>query len=66
MAVICPYCLRDNPDAVLVCGACARDIAVPEALATERIDLIAKRDAATAELARIAGAIAALRAGRRG
>jgi hypothetical protein len=50
--MICPYCLRDNPEQVLVCTACSRDIAVPATLIAERDDLIAKRDAAREELQR--------------
>ena len=64
MALTCPYCLRDAPDLALVCATCSRDIAVPEALAAERIDLIAKRDAAQAELLRIRGEIATIRAAK--
>lgn len=66
MAIICPYCLRENSDLVLVCGWCSRDIAVPEALARERKDLIAKRDAAVAKLSRIRTEIASIRAKRKG
>lgn len=64
MALTCPYCLRDAPDLALVCATCSRDIAVPEALAAERLDLIAKRDAAQAELLRIRGEIAIIRAAK--
>ena len=64
MALTCPYCLRDAPDLALVCATCSRDIAVPEALAAERLDLIAKRDAAQAELLRIRGEIATIRAAK--
>jgi hypothetical protein len=66
MAVICPYCFRENDDHVLVCGSCSRDIAVPEALAMERRDLITKRDAALVELSRIRAEIASIRAKRKG
>jgi hypothetical protein len=48
--MICPYCLRDNPEQVLVCATCSRDIAVPATLLAERDDLIEKRDAACEEL----------------
>lgn len=48
--MICPYCLKENADAVLVCVTCSRDIAVPAALLAERDDLIVKRDAARKEL----------------
>lgn len=50
MPMICPYCLRENPDQVLVCLTCSRDIAVPETLLAERDDLLEKRDAARKEL----------------
>ncbi|QUS38731.1 hypothetical protein RPMA_07715 [Tardiphaga alba] len=66
MALTCPYCLRDNDDRVLVCTTCSRDIAIPEALAQERLDLIAKRDAALDKLARIRSEITSFRAGRKG
>jgi outer membrane murein-binding lipoprotein Lpp len=36
---------------VLVCGSCARDIAVPESLIAERDELARKRDAVRDELA---------------
>lgn len=48
--MICPYCLKENADAVLVCTTCSRDIAVPETLIAERDDLLKKRDAAREEL----------------
>lgn len=48
--MICPYCLRDNPEQVLVCTTCSRDIAVPATLLAERDDLFKKRDAAREEL----------------
>ncbi|WP_424631669.1 hypothetical protein [Bradyrhizobium sp. SYSU BS000235] len=50
--MICPYCLKENVDEVLVCVTCSRDIAVPATLIAERDDLIAKRDAAREELQR--------------
>jgi hypothetical protein len=65
MALTCPYCLRENPDLALVCANCSRDIALPETLAAERLDLIAKRDAAKSELLRIRSEIAAIRAARK-
>ena len=48
--MICPYCLKENADEVLVCVTCSRDIAVPATLIAERDDLIEKRDAARKEL----------------
>lgn len=65
MALTCPYCLHDAADLALVCDTCSRDIAVPEALAAERQDLITKRDAAQAELLRIRKEIAAIRDARK-
>lgn len=66
MPMTCPYCLRDNPDQALVCSACSRDIAIPETVAAERLDLIQKRDALRAELKRVEQDIAALRSKRSG
>jgi hypothetical protein len=66
MPIICPYCLQETPNAALVCKTCSRDIAVPEALAAERQNLLTKRDAAEAELLRVNSDIAAIRAARRG
>jgi hypothetical protein len=65
MALICPYCQQDNLALSLVCRACSRDIAIPEALAAERLDLAAKRDAVRAELQRTREEIAAIRARRK-
>ncbi|MEH2513490.1 hypothetical protein V1291_004844 [Nitrobacteraceae bacterium AZCC 1564] len=50
--MICPYCLKENADEVLVCVTCSRDIAVPATLIAERDDLLKKRDAAREELQR--------------
>ena len=66
MALVCPYCLRENDDRVLVCTTCSKDIAIPDVLVKERLDLIAKRDAARDKLARIRSEIASIRAGRKG
>lgn len=48
--MICPYCLKENADNVLVCLTCSRDIAVPATLLAERDDLLEKRAAARKEL----------------
>jgi hypothetical protein len=48
--MICSFCLKENSPEALVCGCCARDIAVPKSLLTERDDLIRKRDALLREL----------------
>jgi hypothetical protein len=52
MSIVCPFCLKENADAALVCAACSRDIAVPATLLAERDDLCRKRDAAKEELSR--------------
>lgn len=52
MSAICPFCTRDNPSSALVCGSCARDIAVPPSLIDERNDLFRKQDRAREELSR--------------
>jgi hypothetical protein len=66
MPMTCPYCLRDNPDAALVCSVCSRDIAIPAAVAAERLELIQKRDLISAELKRVEHDIAELRDRRPG
>ena len=48
--MVCPYCARENPAAALVCGGCARDIAVPEPLIAERDELLRKRALVQQEL----------------
>jgi hypothetical protein len=48
--MMCSFCLKENGPEALVCGCCARDIAVPESLLTERDELIRKRDAVLREL----------------
>ena len=48
--MICPYCARENPTGALVCGNCARDIAVPESLIAERDELLRKRGLVQQEL----------------
>jgi hypothetical protein len=52
MPTACPFCLRENAAAALVCATCSRDIAVPSSLLAERDDLRRKRDAAREELSR--------------
>jgi hypothetical protein len=47
---MCPFCLKENGPEALVCGSCARDIAVPKSLLAERDDLIQKRDAVLRDL----------------
>ena len=53
MPAICPFCTRENPSNALVCGSCARDIAIPPSLIAEREDLVRKRNAVREELSRI-------------
>jgi len=48
----CSFCLKENVPEALVCNFCARDIAVPKSLLTERDDLLRKRDAVLRELAK--------------
>jgi hypothetical protein len=48
--MVCPYCARENPASALVCGGCARDIAVPESLIAERDELLRKRALVQREL----------------
>ncbi|THD70178.1 MAG: hypothetical protein E7813_09245 [Bradyrhizobium sp.] len=50
--MMCSFCLNENGPEALVCGSCARDIAVPKSLLAERDDLIRKRDAVLRELAK--------------
>jgi hypothetical protein len=52
MSAICPFCTRENPSNALVCGSCARDIAIPPSLIAERDDLLRKRDTVREELSR--------------
>jgi len=48
----CPFCLSEKEEHAPVCAICARDTAVPEALLTERAELLQKRDRLRAELER--------------
>jgi hypothetical protein len=48
--MMCSFCQKENDPEALVCGFCARDIAVPKSLLAERDDLIRKRDAVLREL----------------
>jgi hypothetical protein len=65
MPAICPFCARENPATALVCGACARDIAIPPSLIAERDDLMRKRDLAREELSMIRAEIERLKRGNR-
>jgi hypothetical protein len=53
MPAICPFCTHENPSAAVVCGSCARDIAIPPSLVAERDDLLRKRDIVRRELSGI-------------
>ena len=57
----CPFCHMEKDDLALACAACGRDTAIPESLITERAELLAKRDALRAELARANARLAARR-----
>jgi hypothetical protein len=48
----CPFCHKEKDEQAPVCGSCGRDTAVPEALLTERTELLQKRDKLRAELER--------------
>jgi len=63
--MICPYCLKENADEVLVCVTCSRDIAVPATLIAERDDLLTKRDAAREELQRAMAELAMFKSRQR-
>lgn len=63
--MICPYCLKENADEVLVCVTCSRDIAVPATLIAERDDLLTKRDAAREELQRAMAELAMFKSKQR-
>jgi hypothetical protein len=58
--MICSFCLQENVPEALVCGFCARDIAVPKSLLAERDDLIRKRDAVLRELTKAKAEIESL------
>jgi hypothetical protein len=58
--MMCSFCLKENLPEALVCGFCARDIAVPESLLVERDDLIRKREAVLRELMKAKAEIASL------
>ena len=59
--MMCPFCLKENAVEALVCGSCARDIAVPKSLVAERDDLSRKRDTVRAQLLRSEGELERLR-----
>jgi hypothetical protein len=63
MPAICPFCARENPAAAVVCGSCARDVAIPPSLIAERDDLLRKRDAVREELSRTREELERLRRG---
>jgi hypothetical protein len=59
--MMCPFCLKENALEALVCGSCARDIAVPKSLIAERDDLTEKRDAVQKELLAASGELERLK-----
>jgi hypothetical protein len=61
MSLTCPFCARETPAEALVCGSCARDIAIPASLIAERDDLRQKRDLVRDQLARTRAELERLR-----
>jgi len=61
----CTYCGFDNLDSALVCGTCARDVAIPATLISERDELLRKRDLLRSELQQARDEIEAIRTGRK-
>jgi hypothetical protein len=59
--MICPFCMTENAANAMVCGSCARDIAIPASLIAERDDLVRKRDSVRRELTRARGELDSLR-----
>ena len=58
----CPFCHKEKDEQAPVCASCGRDTAVPEALLTERAELVQKRDRLRAELESAQARLAAKRA----
>jgi hypothetical protein len=58
----CPFCHQEKDEQAPVCASCGRDTAVPQALLTERADLLQKRDRLRAELETAQARLAAKRA----
>jgi hypothetical protein len=58
----CPFCHQEKDEQAPVCASCGRDTAVPQALLTERADLLQKRDRLRAELESAQARLAAKRA----
>jgi hypothetical protein len=58
----CPFCHSEKDERARVCASCGRDTAVPEALLTERAELLQKRDRLRAELESAQARLAAKRA----
>jgi hypothetical protein len=58
----CPLCHAEKDEQAPVCASCGRDTAVPQALLTERADLLQKRDRLRAELESAQARLAAKRA----
>lgn len=60
--MLCPFCHSEKGELAPVCPSCGRDTAVPEALLSERAELVQKRDKLRAELERAQARLAAKRA----
>jgi hypothetical protein len=58
----CPFCHSEKDEQAPICASCGRDTAVPQALLTERADLLQKRDRLRAELETAQARLAAKRA----
>jgi hypothetical protein len=58
----CPFCHQEKDEQAPVCASCGRDTAVPQALLTERADLLQKRDRLRGELETAQARLAARRA----
>ena len=67
MKMNCPFCSQETGSTVLVCGSCARDIALPISLIAERDDLVRKLEGARNDLSKVQEETTALqRAKKRG
>jgi len=57
----CPFCADEKDELAPVCASCGRDTAIPEALLSERSELLQKRDNLRAELSAANARLAARR-----
>lgn len=60
--MLCPFCHAEKDEKAPVCSDCGRDTAVPEALVSERTELLQKRDKLRAQLEAAQARLAARRA----